>query len=84
MLAYTGARFSHLKQWQMQVMPPASKGHPKEADGSHTYFAVKIEKAKCFDRIIPTYAGALMLAFGVPRQVVTVFVKLYGQLQKRL
>lgn len=50
----------------------------------HCPWGIKIDKSKCFDRIIPNYAGALMLAFGIPRCIVSIFMKLYGQLQKHL
>ena len=101
MLAYTGARFARLKQWQMHLMPQQLQGGipQRHMSAIHTNFAlsldqarvdqcdligVKIDKAKCFDRIIPEYAAALMLAFGVPRQVVTMFLKLYQGLSKHL
>lgn len=35
---------------------------------------IKIDKTKCFDRIIPQYAGALMLTFGVAKSIITVFL----------
>lgn len=101
MLAYTGARFHHLREWQMTVMPPQLQGGipNRSMPAIHTSFAlqidqakehkqsilgVKIDKAKCFDRIIPAYAAALMLAFGVPKCVVVIFSKLYQQLSKHL
>ena len=101
LLAYTGARFIHLKEWQMCIMPDQLQGGipQRHMAAIHTQFAitlehmrheqcdligVKIDKAKCFDRIIPEYAGALMLAFGVPRCVVSFFLKLYQGLTKHL
>ena len=45
---------------------------------------VKIDKSKCFDRIIPSYAAALMLSYGVPKRVVSFFVKIYNGLHKHL
>ena len=45
---------------------------------------VKIDKAKCFDRLIPTIASALMLAFGVPSTVVMVFSQIYTKLKRLL
>lgn len=101
MLAYTGARFHHLREWQMFVMPKQLQGGipNRSMPAIHTSFAlcidnakdqnipllgVKIDKAKCFDRIIPAYAAALMIAFGVPKKVVLIFSKLYQQLTKHL
>ena len=101
LLAYTGARFIHLRQWQMHIMPIQLQGGipQRHMAAIHTQLAfslehmrnhkcdligVKIDKAKCFDRIIPEYAGALMLAFGVPRCIVSMFLKLYQGLSKHL
>ena len=101
MLAYTGCRFRHLKQWQMNSMPMALQGGiPKRRmDAVHTHMklvidravadhvpviGVKLDKAKCFDRIIPAYASALMLSYGVPSFVVNIFVKLYDGLHRHL
>lgn len=101
MLAYTGARFHHLREWQMVAMPRQLQGGipHRSMPAIHTSFAlriddaknsdqamlgVKIDKAKCFDRIIPSYAAALMLAFGVPKCVIVIFTKLYQQLVKHL
>ena len=41
---------------------------------------VKLDKSKALDRIVPAYAAVLMLAFGLPKQLVNVFVKLYRSL----
>ena len=101
LLAYTGARFRHLRGWQMQAMPQQLQGGipSRQMSAIHTNLAltveqakskgtpligIKIDKAKCFDRIIPQYAGALMLAFGVAKSIVAVFLKLYDQLDKHL
>ena len=45
---------------------------------------VKLDKAKCFDRIIPSHASALFLAFGLPKGLVNVFTKLYRGLHRHL
>ena len=101
LLAYTGARFRHLRDWQSVVMPFQLQGGipARQMSAIHTHFAlsvdqaksdsepligIKIDKAKCFDRIIPQYAGALMLTFGVPKGIVSVFLKLYSQLERHL
>ena len=101
LLAYTGARFKHLRDWQLNLMPPQLQGGipTRQMSAIHTHLAltldsaknandpligIKIDKAKCFDRILPQYAGALMLAFGVPQGIVSVFLKLYSQLERHL
>lgn len=45
---------------------------------------IKLDKAKCFDRIIPSHTCALMLAFGLPKGVVNTFAKLYKRLRRRI
>ena len=45
---------------------------------------LKLDKAKAFDRIIPSYAAALFLAFGIPKTVVNVFLKIYQNLHRHL
>lgn len=54
-----------------------------KTNGDHL-IGVKIDKAKCFDRLVPTIASALMLAFGVPSTVVMVFSQLYANLKRIL
>lgn len=38
---------------------------------------LKLDKAKAFNKIIPSYAAALFLAFGSPKTIVNVFLKIY-------
>ena len=45
---------------------------------------LKLDKAKCFDRIIPSFASCLMLAFGIDRRIVSIFSKLYDGLHRHL
>ena len=45
---------------------------------------LKLDKSKCFDRIIPSFAAALMLSFGVPKAIVRVFTKMYASLHRHL
>ena len=45
---------------------------------------LKLDKAKCFDRIIPSFAACLMLAFGIDRKLVAIFTKLYDGLHRHL
>ena len=45
---------------------------------------VKLNKAKCFDRILPQYTAALFLAFGLPIGFVTLFTKLYKGIHRHL
>ena len=45
---------------------------------------LKLDKAECFDRIIPSFAACLMLAFGIDRRLVSIFTKLYDGLRRHL
>ena len=45
---------------------------------------VKLDKAKCFDRILPQHTAALFLAFGLPIGFVTLFTKMYRGLHRHL
>lgn len=45
---------------------------------------IKLDKAKCFDRIIPSHASALFLAFGLPKGLVNLFTKLYRGLHRHM
>ena len=50
----------------------------------NTLVGLKLDKSKCFDRIIPSIAGALMMAFGAPRGVVHFFIQMYTNLKRHL
>ena len=54
-----------------------------KSTGNHL-IGIKLDKAKCFDRLIPSIASALMLAFGVPTEVVMVFSQIYANLRRLL
>lgn len=43
-----------------------------------------LDKAKCFDRIIPSHTCALMLAFGLPKGLVNTFAELYKGLHRHI
>ena len=45
---------------------------------------LKLDKAKCFDRILPNVTAALFLAFGLPKTITNVFVKFYQSLKRHL
>ena len=45
---------------------------------------LKLDKSKCFDRLIPAMAGVLMLAFGLPRGIVHFFIQMYANLRRHL
>lgn len=45
---------------------------------------IKLDQSKCFDRIVPQFAAALFLAFGIPKGIVNFFVKMYTGLTKHL
>lgn len=45
---------------------------------------IKPDKAKCFDRIIPSHTCALFLAFGLPKGFVNLFSKIYKGLHRHM
>ena len=45
---------------------------------------IKIDKSKCFDRLIPQQVAILFLAFGLPQTLVNGFLKIYKQLRRHL
>ena len=51
---------------------------------SSPVIGVKLDKSKAFDRIVPAYAAVLMLAFGLPKLLVNVFLKLYQSLHRHM
>ena len=50
----------------------------------HDLVGVKLDKAKCFDRIIPSVTCALFLAFGLPKNFVNLFAKIYRGLHRHM
>ena len=100
-LAYSGARFRQMREWQAQTMPRQLVGgvqgrnmsciqtHLKldidiaESQG-HDLIGLKLDKAKCFDRVIPSFAACLTLAFGIDRRLVSIFTKLSDGLHRHL
>ena len=59
-----------------------------EIDAAHSFqgsFAgLKLDKSKCFDRLIPKLCAALMLARGLPRGLVCGFMALYTRMTRYL
>ena len=45
---------------------------------------MKLDKSKCFDRIVPKIAAAILIGLGVPASVVLVYIQMYEGLQKHL
>ena len=52
-----------------------------KATGCHI-LGVKLDKSKCFDRLIPTVTAALFLAFGLPTGISLFFTKMYRGLHR--
>ena len=94
LLAYTGARFQQLQEWQQQLMPSEVLGgikgrymttvaidirlHIDQATNENdSLVGIKLDKSKCFDRIVPQYVAALFLAFGLEKSLVNIFLKIY-------
>ncbi len=53
-------------------------------DDSQPVVGIKLDKSKCFDRIVPTIAASLLLGFGCPKGVVSVFTGIYSTLTRFL
>ena len=45
---------------------------------------MKLDKAKCFDRLIPEYVAALFLSFGLPSPFVSFFLRIYRSLERHM
>ena len=45
---------------------------------------IKLDKSKCFDRIIPAFVAIILLALGCSKAVVSIFVRQYNGLRKHL
>lgn len=45
---------------------------------------IKLDKSKCFDRLIPQQIAALFLAFGLPQGLTRAFLKIYRNLRRHL
>ena len=43
---------------------------------------LKLDKAKCFDRLIPSVTSALFAALGIPSSVINFFIQLYHNLKR--
>ena len=43
---------------------------------------IKLDKSKCFDRIVPKIAAMLFLTFGIPQTIVSFFIKMYDGLKR--
>ena len=77
--------FGGIKNRQMSQLQTRVRLSLDDARQSgNAIIGVKLDKAKCFDRLVPTIASALMIAFGVPIKVVMVFSQLYAKLQRFL
>ena len=51
---------------------------------SETVAGLKLDKSKCFDRIVPAFVAIILLAIGCPQHVVSIFVRQYAGLRKHL
>ena len=45
---------------------------------------IKLDKAKCFDRLVPSVSAALLLALGIPKTIVTFFLGMYTSMTRHL
>ena len=77
--------FGAIKGRNMSSIPTTLKLALDDAEmDGETLAGLKLDKAKCFDRIIPTVAAALFLSFGLPPGLTRVFLKLYSGLRRHL
>ena len=53
-------------------------------EDNHPVVGIKLDKSKCFDRIVPSIAATLLLGFGCPKGVVSVFLGIYSTLTRFL
>lgn len=51
---------------------------------NHGLVGIKLDEAKCFDRLLPSHTCALFLAFGLPKGLVNIFSKLYQGLHRHM
>ena len=77
---FGGIKSRRMSQLQTQLRISLDEA---KASGAHL-IGVKLDKAKCFDRLVPSIASALMLAFGAPAPVVMVFSQMYANLRRLL
>ena len=74
-----------IKTRRMASIPIDLQLQLDEARQSKTsMLGLKLDKSKCFDRIVPNFAAALMLSFGVPKHIVRFFTKMYAKLHRHL
>ena len=77
---FGGIRNRQMSQLQAKVRLSLDEAR---LTGNHIV-GIKLDKAKCFDRLVPNIASALMIAFGVPTTVVQVFTQIYAKLKRLL
>ena len=53
-------------------------------ESNRSLVGIKLDKSKCFDRIVHSLAAALLLGFGCPKKVVTFFMGIYTTLTRFL
>lgn len=77
--------FGGIKTRKMSQLQTSLKIHIDQAScDNQPLIGMKLDKSKCFDRLIPSITSALFLAIGVPKTLVTFFVCMYQKLRKYL
>ena len=77
--------FGGIKTRKMAQLQTAVKLHIDQASvDSQPLAGLKLDKSKCFDRLIPATTSALFLAVGIPKTLVTFFVCMYQGLRRYL
>ena len=56
-----------------------------ESYASHNdLVGLKLDKSKCFDRLMPSVTAALVLAYGLPKGFTSFFTRIYQGLKRHL
>ena len=77
--------YGAIKGRYMTTIPNSLRLELDEAKTQNSdMIGLKLDKAKCFDRIVPSLTAALFLAFGIPQKITNVFIKIYNSLKRHL
>ena len=77
---YGGIHTRKMSQLQMQFRLALDDA----GRSNQSLIGVKLDKSKCFDRLLPDISCAIMLGLGIPKTAIRVFASLYGNLRRFL
>ena len=75
---YGGIPGRHMTDIPLEIRTQIDQAHVE----GNSLVGIKLDQSKCFDRILPSFAGALFIAFGLPKGIVSIFLKVYQGLKK--